>query len=61
MAYAFSKVGIPYKANAVNVDAYPNPGAASYLFHWGVHEMMKRYSDVELGDITSDLWEGEVR
>ena len=48
-------------AKTVTADAYPNPGAASYLFHWGVHEMMKRYSDVELGDITSDLWEGEVR
>lgn len=61
VAYAFSKVGIPYKAKTVTADAYPNPGAASYLFHWGVHEMMKRYSDVELGDITSDLCEGEVR
>ena len=61
VAYACSKVRIPNKAKTVTADADPNPSADSYLFHWGVHEMMKRYSDVELGDITSDLLEGEVR
>ncbi len=32
----------------VGAGAPPNPGAPSYLFNWGVHEMIKRYEKVEI-------------
>ena len=43
VGYALRKVNLRYETKSVNADALVNPGAPSYLFPWGIHEMTKRY------------------
>jgi len=42
-AYFLNKIGIPVKYKDLRCDVTPNPGAPSYLFAWGVNELIKRY------------------
>ena len=32
----------------ISLDTISNPGAPSYLFNWGVDEMVKRYKKAEI-------------
>jgi hypothetical protein len=41
--FALSLLGIPERDIRIRYDALSSPGAPSYLFNWGVHEMLKRY------------------
>lgn len=43
ISFFLNKIGISYKSNILTADAYSNPGAPSYLFNWGIYEMVKRY------------------
>ncbi|MFW6030811.1 MAG: hypothetical protein ACOCRO_11260 [Halanaerobiales bacterium] len=41
--YIMKKIRIPYKYRPLSADACSNPGAPSYLIHWGNNIMIKRY------------------
>lgn len=45
--YIFKKIGWSFKFTISQDTAhlYSNPGAPSYLFSWGIHEMVKRYAE----------------
>ncbi len=46
--YFLGKMGFQFDVNNRGADAVSNPGAPSYLFNWGVYEIMKRYKDSKL-------------
>ena len=47
--YFVKKIGLSkIVCNSIVIPNIPNPGAPSYLFNWGIHEMIKRYSISEL-------------
>lgn len=43
--YFLNKIGLNVKNKPLKEDGISNPGAASYLFKWGIHEMVRRYRD----------------
>lgn len=46
--YFLRKIGIYKKSIKLSADVPSNPGAPSYLFNWGVHEMIKRYEKANI-------------
>lgn len=48
LGYLGRKFGIRFHGSAVEANALSNPGAPSYLFNWGVHEMVKRYRGAQI-------------
>lgn len=46
--YFLKKIGISIKSKPLTADCFSNPGAPSYLFNWGVDEMIKRYSEADI-------------
>ena len=48
LKYLFRKTGIKFKSKTLSADACSNPGAPSYLFNWGIHEMIKRYEKADI-------------
>ena len=45
-SFVARKLRVRVSSKPVTEEAIINPGAPSYLFPWGVHEMMKRYEGV---------------
>lgn len=43
--YIINKIGLNVRNKPITADAISNPGAPSYLFKWGIHEMVNRYRD----------------
>ncbi|MBZ2174089.1 hypothetical protein K8M07_02310 [Schnuerera sp. xch1] len=43
ISYFLRKVGFHVKNSKLTADATSNPGAPSYLFNWGVYEMINKY------------------
>ena len=48
ISYFLKKIGIPMKSKTLTADAFPNPGAPSYLFNWGVSKMIRRYEKADI-------------
>ncbi|MDK0960216.1 hypothetical protein QTH00_13495 [Clostridium perfringens] len=44
-AYLLNKFGISVNLNINMNDKTSNPGASSYLFNWGINEMIKKYEE----------------
>lgn len=48
IGYLLQKVGLKYEVYQYNSDASSNPGAPSFLFHWGNEVMIDRYAKSEI-------------
>ena len=56
--YFLNKIGLDVQFNKIGADAISNPGAPSYLFNWGIYELIKK---LESENIKESLDENDCK
>ena len=56
--YLLKKIGVSYKYNPLNSEALSNPGAPSFLVHWGNHVMINKYKESSIDKWWLNIKEG---